>query len=59
MNKYKVLSTIFAIAACCFVAGTINHIVNTGEGIISSILLALGGLCLSVAFYKANKTKEK
>ena len=49
MNKYKVLSTIFAIAACCFVAGTINHIVNTGEGIISSILLALGGLCLSVS----------
>ena len=59
MNKYKVLSIIFAIATCCFVAGTINHIVNTGEGIISSILLALGCLCLSVAFYRANKTKEK
>ena len=59
MNKYKVLSIVFAIAACCFIAGTINHIVNTGEGIISSILLALGCLCLSVAFCKANKTKEK
>lgn len=59
MNKYKVLSIIFAIAACCFAAGTINHIVNTGEGIFSSILLALGCLFLSVAFYKANKTKDK
>ena len=53
MNKYKVLSIIFAIAGCCFVAGTINHIVNTGEGVISTILLALGCLCLSVAVYKA------
>ena len=59
MNKYKVLSIIFAIAACCFTAGTINHIVNTGEGIISSILLALGCLCLSVAFYKAKWDKGK
>ena len=53
MNKYKLLCILFAIGGCCYVAGTINHIVNTGEGIISSILLALGCLCLSVAFYKA------
>lgn len=59
MNKYRVLCILFAIAACCSIAGTINHIVNTGEGIISSILLALGCLCLSVAFYKENKTKKK
>ena len=53
MNKYKVLSIMFAIAACLFLVGTINHILNTGEGIISSLLLAAGCLCLSVAFYKA------
>lgn len=52
MNKYSVLCILFAIAACSFIAGTINHIVNTGEGVISSILLALGCLCLSLAFYK-------
>ncbi len=52
MNKYKVLCILFALAACCFIAGTINHIVNTGEGVLSSILLALGCLCLSYAFYK-------
>lgn len=51
-NKNKLLSILFAIASVCFFAGTINHIVNTGEGIISSLLLALGCLCLSVAFYK-------
>ena len=47
------------VAACFFIAGTINHIVNTGEGIISSILLALGCLCLSVAFYNAKWDKGK
>ncbi len=52
MNKYKVLCIMFAIAACCFILGTINHILNTGEGILSSILLALGCLCMSFAFYK-------
>ena len=51
-NKNKLLCILFAIASVCFFAGTINHIVNTGEGIISSLLLALGCLCLSVAFYK-------
>ena len=52
MNIYKVLCVVFALAACCFVAGTVNHIVNTGEGIVSSILLAAGCLCASVACYK-------
>lgn len=42
----------FAVASLCFFAGTINHIVNAGEGIISSLLLALGCLCFFVAFYK-------
>ena len=53
MKKYKVLCIMFALAACFFIVGTINHILNTGEGIISSLLLAAGCLCLSVAFYKA------
>lgn len=52
MNKYKVLCIMFALAAVCFIAGTINHIVNTGEGTISSLLLALGCICMSIAFYK-------
>ena len=52
MNKYKVLCILFALAACFFVAGTINHIINTGEGVLSSVLLALGCLCMSFAFYK-------
>lgn len=52
INRNKFLCILFAIASVCFFAGTINHIVNTGEGIISSLLLALGCLCLSVAFYK-------
>ena len=55
MNKYRLLSIMFAIAACCFVVGIVNHILNTGEGILSSILLALGCLCFSFAFYKKGK----
>ncbi len=42
----------FAGASCCFFAGTVNHIINENGGIISSLLLGLGCLCLSVAFYK-------
>ena len=52
MNKYKMLSIMFELAACCFIIGTINHILNTGEGIVSSILLAVGCLCMSYAFHK-------
>lgn len=57
MNKYKVLSIMFALAACCFIVGTMNHLLNTDEGVLSSILLALGCLCMSFAFYKAKKPK--
>ncbi|MBQ5328689.1 MAG: hypothetical protein J6J15_05880 [Oscillospiraceae bacterium] len=53
INKNKLLSILFAIASVCFFAGTINHIVNTGEGIISSLLLGLGCLCFAIAFGKA------
>lgn len=42
INKVGIL---FLFAACCFLAGTVNHIVNTGEGWISSLLLAGGCLC--------------
>ena len=55
MKKYKILCMVFALAACCYTAGTINHILNTGEGILSSVLLALGCLCLSFSFYKGYK----
>lgn len=52
INRNKLICILFAFASCCFFAGTVNHIINTGEGIVSSLLLALGCLCLSVAFYK-------
>ena len=54
INKVFVL---FIFAACCFLAGTINHIVNTGEGWVSSLLLAAG--CLCGAFVFGIKKKKK
>ena len=53
MNKNKIICIIFLLASLCFIAGTINHIINTDEGILSSILLALGCLCMSYSFYKS------
>lgn len=58
MNKYRLLSICFALAGCCYIVGTINHILNTGEGILSSALLAAGCLCLAFAFYKGTKKNE-
>ncbi|MBP3543247.1 MAG: hypothetical protein J6J86_03365 [Lachnospiraceae bacterium] len=58
MNKYKLLSIGFALAGCCYIAGTINHILNNGEEILSTALLAAGFLCLSFAFYKCTKKSE-
>ena len=51
MKKNKILGTLFLVAALCFTAGTINHIVNTGEGILSSALLAAGCLCGAFACF--------
>lgn len=50
--KNKILCVLFLIAACCFLAGTVNHIVNTHEGWLSSLLLAGGCLCGALVFYK-------
>lgn len=58
MKKYKLLSICFALAGCCYIAGTINHILNTGEGILSSALLGAGFLCLAFAFYKGTKKSD-
>jgi len=55
VKKLTILSALFALAACCLLAGTVNHIVNTGEGILSSLLLALGCICASVAGCKKKK----
>lgn len=55
MNKYKWLGLLFALAGICFAAGTVNHILHTGEGVVSSILLALGCFCLAFAFYKKDR----
>ena len=55
MNKYKWLGLLFALAGICFAAGTVNHLLHTGEGVISSVLLALGCFCLAFAFYKRDR----
>ncbi len=52
MRKQKVLCILFTIAACCFLAGTVNHLVNSREGWLSSLLLAGGCLCGAIVFYK-------
>lgn len=52
MNRTGFLFILFVLAAFCFLAGTVNHIINTGEGILSSLLLALGCACGAVVFYK-------
>ena len=52
MKKFRMLCILFALAAGCFLAGTVNHLVNTGEGVLSSLFLALGCTCASVACYK-------
>ena len=48
----KILFALFLAAAGCFLGGTVNHIVNTNEGWVSSLLLAVGCLCGAFAFYK-------
>jgi len=50
--KNKLVFILFVLAACCFAAGAINHAFNTGEGVVSSILLAAGCACMAVVFYK-------
>ena len=52
MYRYKKASILFLFAALCFLAGTINHIVNTNENWVSSLLLAGGCLCGAYVFYK-------
>ena len=52
MKTNKILCILFVLAACCFLAGMVNHIVNTHEGWLSSALLAAGCLCLAIVFYK-------
>lgn len=54
MNKCKVLCIVFTQAASYFIARTIKHIVNTGECVITPILLALGCICISSIFHKRN-----
>ena len=52
MNTNKVLCALFALAAFCLLAGTLNHIINTHESWLSSLLLAGGCLCGAIVFYK-------
>lgn len=50
-NILKIIGILFCLAAVCFGVGTVNHIVNTGEGIVSSICLTLGCICGAVACF--------
>lgn len=52
MKKNKLLAVLFGAASLLFFAGTVNHILNTGEGIASSLFLALGCMCIAVACYR-------
>ena len=52
MKMKKFLYGLFVIAACCFLGGTVNHIVNTQEGWLSSLLLSGGCLCGALMVYK-------
>lgn len=49
---YTNLFDAYVLAACFFLAGTVNHIVNTHEGWLFSLLLAGGCLCGAIVFYK-------
>ena len=57
MKINKILCILFTIAACCFLAGTVNHIVNTREEWLSSLLLAGGCLCMAFVFFNFKKEK--
>lgn len=52
MKANKILCILFVLAACCFLAGTVNHIVSTKEGWLSSLLMAGGCLCGAIACYR-------
>jgi len=52
MKNRKILCILFVLAGCCFLAGTVNHLLRTKEGIVSSALLAAGCFCAAYAFRK-------
>ena len=52
MNRFQKVAILFAFAAICFAAGTVNHILHTGEGVLSSALLCIGCICATVFFMK-------
>ncbi len=49
---YLIVGILFVIASCFFIIGAVNHILNTGEGVVPPILLALGCACGAVVFLK-------
>jgi len=52
MNRFQKVAVLFAFAALCFAAGTVNHILHTGENALSSALLCAGCICAAVVCMK-------
>ncbi len=52
MSMNKMICLLFILAACCFLAGAVNHAVHMQEGVGSSLLLAAGCVCGAIVFYK-------
>ena len=55
MNINKALCMLFALVGGCFISETINHLMSSSEGVLSSIFLSLGCLFLAHTFYKKSK----
>ena len=51
----KAASIMFAVAALLFIGSAVNHIINTGEQIISTICFALASGLLAFDCYRKSK----
>ncbi|MBP3657404.1 MAG: hypothetical protein J6K32_12015 [Clostridia bacterium] len=55
MKYTRILSILFLLAALCFAAGAVNHLLHSENGALSSAFLSLGCLCLSYACHQKKK----
>ncbi len=52
MKMNKIVCAVLIIAAGCFLSDTFNHIVSTGKGWLSPLLLTCGCLCGAFVFFE-------